>query len=311
MYDENYHFDPQVLSDNYHNESSPDSIYSVDAAIYRVISKPHQLGAIVERVVNGKVHGDADSFHTLIDICRKCGNYEDAFNLCKLALERIDNSLLLYTDIIEISAHFENPIKYCRIHLKKVLRSDRAHWNLWLFRAVYELFYTLVANNLIRGINYEHYEKAREAAIGMQNFYGVEDGYFAEARLLILIGKREEARLLLEDLIFNPYDPEKDSSRDLRCPKCCRLWITEFKDFYGDKRMIYHTVVKGFLESETEEDVAFFNRQRERLIQQLINSAKSVDEEAMFCKINAGYSIDTYNIPSHFEKEEKPKWMTR
>lgn len=302
MYDNNYFFDLQELSDNYHNEDSLESMYSIEAAIYRVISKPHQLSKIVERVINEKMHGGADSFHALIEICKVCGNYKDAFKLCKLALERIDNSLLLYTDIIEISTHFENPMRYCGLYLKRVLHSDRTHWNLRLFRVVYELFYTLVENALISGVNYEYYEKAREAAIGMQAFHGVEDGYYAEAQLLILVGKRDEARLRLEDLIFNPYEPEKDASRDLECPKCCRLWITEFKDFYGDKRMTYYVVIKGLRESEAREDELFFTRQKEHLTQQLTHSAESVETEEMFGKIKADYSIDTYNNQNYFEK---------
>lgn len=300
MYDKNFSFDPQELSDNY--PDSLESIYSVEAAIYRVISKPHQLSKIVERVINEKMHGGVESFHLLIEICKVCGNYEEAFKLCKLALRRINNSLLLYTDIIEISTHFENPIRYCGIYLKKVLHSDRTHWNLQLFRALYELFYILVENTLISGVNYEYYEKAKEAAIGMQAFHGMEDGYYAEARLLVLVGKRDEARLRLEDLIFNPYEPEKDSSRDLECPKCCRLWITEFKDFYADKQMTYYVVIKGLLESEVKEDKLFFTHQKEHLIQQLTHSAESVEAEEMFGKIKADYPIDTYNNQNYFEK---------
>lgn len=302
-YDEKYFFDLRQLSDNYHQEDSLESVHSVEAAVYRVQLNPHQLSKIVERVIDEKVHGGAKAYHKLIEACKECGDYEDALKLCKLALRRID-SLLLYTDIIEISIHFENPIRYCGNYLRKVLHSDRKHWDLRLFSAVYELFYTLVANALVSGVNYEYYENARAAAIGMQSFYGVEDGYYAESQLLILLGKRDEARSRLEQVIFNRYDPEKDSSRDLECPKCCRLWITEFKDFYGDRRMTNYVVTKGLNESGSKEDELFFAWHKERLARQLTHGGESVKAEEMLGKIKSDFSIDTYNDETTLRKEE-------
>ena len=305
MYDQDFYFDSQNLSEKYCNEDSLDTIYSVEAAIYRVISRPYQLKKIVDYIVSRRIHGSPDSFHLLIGLCKEYGDYEEAFKLCKLALSRIDNSLLLYTDAIEIGVHFENPIRYCGTYIERLLCTDRTHWDLRLFWAVYKYFYTLVANNLIRGINVEYYENAKEAALGMQNkqrFYGREDGHLAEARLLILVGRRDEARLQLEELIFNPYDPEKDSSRDLRCPKCCRLWMTEFKDYTGNQRKVYQVVAKGFLEAEDNEDVAFFNHWKDFLIQQLIQRGQVDEGDSMFSRNVPRYSIDKYNNPNYFEK---------
>lgn len=302
MYEQASYFNLQDLSENYYNEDSLDTVYSVEAAIYKVISRPYQLKQIVDHVVSRRIHGSPDSFHLLIDICKERGDYEEALKLCKFALSRID-SLILYTDIIEIGTHFENPIRYCGTYLGRLLRSDRTHWDLRLFWAVYTCFYSLVANNLIGGIDVGYYENAKEAAIGMQkSFYGREDGHLAEARLLILVGRRDEARLQLEELIFNPYDPEKDSSRDLRCPKCCRLWMTEFKDYSGNQRKVYQVFAKGFLEAEDKEDVAFFNHQKDFLIQQLDRSRQSDEADSMFRRITHRYSIDKYNNPNYFEK---------
>ena len=302
MYEQASYFNLQDLSENYYNKDSLDTVYSVEAAIYKVISRPYQLKQVVNYIVSRRIHGSPDSFHLLIDLCKEHGDYEDALKLCKFALSRID-SLILYTDIIEIGTHFENPIRYCGTYLERLLRSDRTHWDLRLFWAVYTCFYSLVANNLIGGIDVEYYENAKEAAIGMQkSFYGREDGHLAEARLLILVGRRDEARLQLEELIFNPYDPEKDSSRDLRCPKCCRLWMTEFKDYSGNQRKLYQVVAKGFLEAEDKEDVAFFNHQKDFLIQQLLRSGQVDEGDSMLRRNIPRYSIDKYNNPNHFEK---------
>ncbi len=302
MYEQASYFNLQDLSENYYNKDSLDTVYSVEAAIYKVISRPYQLKQVVNYIVSRRIHGSPDSFHLLIDLCKEHGDYEDALKLCKFALSRID-SLILYTDIIEIGTHFENPIRYCGTYLERLLRSDRTHWDLRLFWAVYTCFYSLVANNLIGGIDVEYYENAKEAAIGMQkSFYGREDGHLAEARLLILVGRRDEARLQLEELIFNPYDPEKDSSRDLRCPKCCRLWMTEFKDYSGNQRKLYQVVAKGFLEAEDKEDVAFFNHQKDFLIQQLIRSGQGDEGDSMLSRNIPRYSIDKYNNPNYFEK---------
>lgn len=302
MYEQASYFNLQDLSENYYNKDSLDTVYSVEAAIYKVISRPYQLKQVVNYIVSRRIHGSPDSFHLLIDLCKEHGDYEDALKLCKFALSRID-SLILYTDIIEIGTHFENPIRYCGTYLERLLRSDRTHWDLRLFWAVYTCFYSLVANNLIGGIDVEYYENAKEAAIGMQkSFYGREDGHLAEARLLILVGRRDEARLQLEELIFNPYDPEKDSSRDLRCPKCCRLWMTEFKDYSGNQRKLYQVVAKGFLEAEDKEDVAFFNHQKDFLIQQLLRSGQGDEGDSMLSRNIPRYSIDKYNNPNHFEK---------
>lgn len=302
MYEQASYFNLQDLSENYYNGDSLDTVYSVEAAIYKVISRPYQLKQVVNYIVSRRIHGSPDSFHLLIDLCKEHGDYEEALKLCKFALSRID-SLILYTDIIEIGTHFENPIRYCGTYLERLLRSDRTHWDLRLFWAVYTCFYSLVANNLIGEIDVEYYENAKEAAIGMQkSFYGREDGHLAEARLLILVGRRDEARLQLEELIFNPYDPEKDSSRDLRCPKCCRLWMTEFKDYSGNQRKLYHVVAKGFLEAEDKEDVAFFNHQKDFLIQQLLRSGQGDEGDSMLSRNIPRYSIDKYNNPNYFEK---------
>ena len=302
MYEQDPYFDLQGLSENYYNEDSLDTVYSVEAAIYKVILRPYQLKQIVDYVVSKGIHGNPNSFHLLINLCKERRDYEEALKLCRFALSRID-SLILYTDIIEIGMHFENPIRYCGTHLGRVLRSDRTHWDLRLFWAVYTCFYMLVANKLIGGIDVEYYDNAKEAAIGMQkSFYGREDGYLAEARLLILVGRRDEARLRLEDLIFNPYDPKKDSSRDLRCPKCCRLWMTEFKDYSGDQQKVYQVVAKGFLESEDKEDIAFFNHQKDFLIQQLIRHGQGDEDDSMSSRNERRYSIDKYNNPNYFEK---------
>lgn len=302
MYEQASFFNLQDLSENYYNDDSLDTVYSVEAAIYKVISRPYQLKQVVNYIVSRRIHGSPDSFHLLIDLCKEHGDYEEALKLCKFALSRID-SLILYTDIIEIGTHFENPIRYCGTYLERLLRSDRTHWDLRLFWAVYTCFYSLVANNLIGGIDVEYYENAKEAAIGMQkSFYGREDGHLAEARLLILVGRRDEARLQLEELIFNPYDPEKDSSRDLRCPKCCRLWMTEFKDYSGNQRKLYQVVAKGFLEAEDKEDVAFFNHQKDFLIQQLLRSGQGDEGDSMLSRNIPRYSIDKYNNPNYFEK---------
>ena len=302
MYEQASYFNLQDLSENYYNEDSLDTAYSVEAAIYKVISRPYQLKQVVNYIVSRRIHGSPDSFHLLIDLCKERGDYEEALKLCKFALSRID-SLILYTDIIEIGTHFENPIRYCGTYLERLLRSDRTHWDLRLFWAVYTCFYSLVANNLIGGIDVEYYENAKEAAIGMQkSFYGREDGHLAEARLLILVGRRDEARLQLEELIFNPYDPEKDSSRDLWCPKCCRLWMTEFKDYSGNQRKLYQVVAKGFLEAEDKEDVAFFNHQKDFLIQQLLRSGQGDEGDSMLSRNIPHYSIDKYNNPNYIEK---------
>lgn len=302
MYEQASFFNLQDISENYYNDDSLDTVYSVEAAIYKVISRPYQLKQVVNYIVSRRIHGSPDSFHLLIDLCKEHGDYEEALKLCKFALSRID-SLILYTDIIEIGTHFENPIRYCGTYLERLLRSDRTHWDLRLFWAVYTCFYSLVANNLIGGIDVEYYENAKEAAIGMQkSFYGREDGHLAEARLLILVGRRDEARLQLEELIFNPYDPEKDSSRDLRCPKCCRLWMTEFKDYSGNQRKLYQVVAKGFLEAEDKEDVAFFNHQKDFLIQQLLRSGQGDEGDSMLSRNIPRYSIDKYNNPNYFEK---------
>ena len=277
MYEQDPYFDLQGLSENYYNEDSLDTVYSVEAAIYKVILRPYQLKQIVDYVVSKGIHGSPNSFHLLINLCKERRDYEEALKLCRFALSRID-SLILYTDI-------------------------RTHWDLRLFWAVYTCFYMLVANKLIGGIDVEYYDNAKEAAIGMQkSFYGREDGYLAEARLLILVGRRDEARLRLEDLIFNPYDPKKDSSRDLRCPKCCRLWMTEFKDYSGDQQKVYQVVAKGFLESEDKEDIAFFNHQKDFLIQQLIRHGQGDEDDSMSSRNERRYSIDKYNNPNYFEK---------
>lgn len=281
------------------NGDHKDPIDSVESAIYRVIEDPRQLNMIVDCVISEKLHGSADSFHALIVKCEEKGDYRRALKLCRFALRRVKHSPMLYADIVEISIHFENPVRYCDKYLSKLLCSNKAYWDLRIFEVVYKYFYNLVAINLIDGINSEYYENAKETAIGMQDiFHGREDGHLAEVKLLILVGKRNEARLRLENLIFNPYDPEKDSDRDLRCPKCCRLWIKEFKDFSGNEEKVYRVIARGLQGAEDKDDIRFFVLQKDLLRQRLNWSEQHSKSDSML----SDNSIDDYNYLDRFEK---------
>ena len=66
MYEQDPYFDLQGLSENYYNEDSLDTVYSVEAAIYKVILRPYQLKQIVDYVVSKGIHGSPNSFHLLI-----------------------------------------------------------------------------------------------------------------------------------------------------------------------------------------------------------------------------------------------------
>ena len=78
--------------------------------------------------------------------------------------------------------------------------------------------------------------------------------------------------------------------------------MTEFKDYSGNQRKVYQVFAKGFLEAEDKEDVAFFNHQKDFLIQQLDRSRQSDEADSMFRRITHRYSIDKYNNPNYFEK---------
>lgn len=57
MYEQDPYFDLQDLSENYYNKDSLDTVYSVEAAIYKVISRPYQLKLVINYIVSRRIHG--------------------------------------------------------------------------------------------------------------------------------------------------------------------------------------------------------------------------------------------------------------
>ena len=231
-YDQKFGSDP-LLRDNptglneYQETISIESLYSVEAAI-NMIKSPRQLKLVVDTVVKGRIPGGADAFHLLIELCKGFENYDAAYDLCKYALTRYKSYQLLYSDIFEIG------IKHgkCDYYLKKLLQVDdegKKTWSLRLFNSIFEYLDHQIKLNLGLGggnqieLIIKYYEPAKQLAKDMQRFYREkEEGYYAEVKLLFRIGKRDDARRILERWIFDPLNPEKDSKKLLRCPKCCR-----------------------------------------------------------------------------------------
>ena len=73
--------DSSKLSSGYPVENSFDLIYSVEAAIQRAALEPHQQARIIDCVIKRKLHGNAESFHVLVQLCKESGNNEDAYKL--------------------------------------------------------------------------------------------------------------------------------------------------------------------------------------------------------------------------------------
>lgn len=287
-------------SEQYYEEDSILAVYSIDHAIQCVLSKPHRLRQIVNIVIDNNLHGDDKSFHKLITICKELNDYDDAHHLCRFALGSFAtegyDSLLLDTDIIEIGITYENPVRKCESYVEKVLNISREHWDLSLFNAVFEYYYKLISYTKNKEIFFPFYEKAKTITLDMQTFFlWDEDGYYDRARLLILVGEKEEAKRLLESWIDDyPPDIERDTCHYLRCPKCCRLWIEEFKESNGNARFLRKVLFKGARESEDEEDKLFFINQLENLAHRLKLGVET-DSTGAVQKITYGYAIDTYN----------------
>lgn len=256
-----------VIRSKVFDETTPSAIYSIEEAILRIKMYPHLRRSIVYDVLKNEAHGSAESFHLLIGFCRCVGDILAAYSVCEYAINRIKNSFILFADIIEISTDLEDPEYYCGIYIKKVESSNHKYWNLKLFTALFNYYYKRIDGDLLeKGLQIEAFTKARTLASEMQTvFYGKEDGYSAEARLLLLVGKRDEARTTLEEWIFYPLDPEKDVNRDLQCPKCCQLWIENFREYSGDWRRIEHVISKGLFDSEEDKDVNYFLNWKKRL----------------------------------------------
>lgn len=56
-----------------------------------------------------------------------------------------------------------------------------------------------------------------------------EKGYFLLASFLLNANKRDEAETLLRSSIYDPPEPGRDSFARLQCPKCCKLYLEEFR----------------------------------------------------------------------------------
>jgi len=175
---------------------------------------------------------------------------------------------------------------YCAQYVDKLLNSERKYWDLRLYIVLIRYFYQIIENNILNGFQKELFEKAIQIALDMQKRYkGDEAGYLAQVKLLMLTGSRDEARQLLEEWIFSPLDPKVDTRRVLQCPKCCRIWIEEFQNVYGNQNMKDHIIKKGLIESEEPDDKAFFYAQkiqmdeRHRIEQSIIEMADGLSDK--------------------------------
>ena len=243
---------PFVQQSNIYTEVNLEQICSIDDAILH----------------------NVDNFLELISLYMEFGDYKKAYNLCELAIERFTASLDLYLSIIEISLHLDNPVMYAGYYLDNILCSDMKHWKKRDFKVIYNFFFKIINDNRlvtdekIREILQNFFLKSQKVFREMQKlFYGDEDGYYYEAKLLIAIGKGKEARHLLEEVIFYPLNAEIDSLRMLQCPKCCRLWIENFRHVSGSINELEHVVNKGFndsIMSDEYENFQFFKTWKSR-----------------------------------------------
>ena len=258
---------PFVQQSNIYTEVNLEQICSINDAILHI-------EIVYNSILKNKLYPDEDYFLELINFYMEFRDYKKAYNLCKLAIERFANSLDLYLSIIEISLHLDDPVKYAGYYLDNILCSDMKHWKKRDFYVIYNFFFKIINSNRLvtnekkRKILQDLFQKSQKVFKEMQKlFYGDEDGYYYEAKLLIAIGKGKEARHLLEEVIFYPLNAEIDSLRLLQCPKCCRLWIENFRQVSGSINELEHVVNKGFndsIMSDDYENFQFFNTWKSR-----------------------------------------------
>lgn len=265
---------PSVQQSNIYTEVDLEQICSIDDAILHIKTKPWQREIVYNSILKNKIYPNVDDFLELISLYMESCDYKKAYNLCELAIERFATSLDLYLSIIEISLHLDNPVMYAGYYLDNILCSDMKHWKKKDFKVIYNFFFKIINDNRlvtdekIREILQNFFLKSQKVFRKMQKlFYGDEDGYYYEAKLLIAIGKGKEARHLLEEVIFYPLNAEIDSLRILQCPKCCRLWIENFRHVSGSINELEHVVNKGFndsIMSDEYENFQFFKTWKSR-----------------------------------------------
>ena len=273
-------------NEKYWEEIDHNPVVSIDDAIVRIQLHSTQCRMVLDEIIRRGVYGRVSAFHRLIELFSQYNDYEGAYIICIYALGIFENSRDLFADIIEISLNSAEPEMYCAQYVDKLLNSERKYWDLRLYIVLIRYFYQIIENNILNGFQKELFEKAIQIALDMQKRYkGDEAGYLAQVKLLMLTGSRDEARQLLEEWIFSPLDPKVDTRRVLQCPKCCRIWIEEFQNVYGNQNMKDHIIKKGLIESEDPDDKAFFYAQkikmdeRHRIEQSIIEMADGLSDK--------------------------------
>ena len=133
------------------SEEAIDPLLSVDDATSRLKLNPRLRGEIANSVLKNEIHGNPQAYHQLIKLYIKCKDYENAYKICKYAINTTAGAPLLYTDLIEVCTYFEDPVNRCGDYIDILLKSDRKHWDRRLFWVVFEYFHSLVKNNLLNG----------------------------------------------------------------------------------------------------------------------------------------------------------------
>lgn len=200
---------------------------------------PQLAEMVVEDIIHRKLKGKDESFIELIDLLISQNNFWQAFYLCIYALtvcrQKGDIYAGLIESLIELGISTDDTTS-----VRKIVDNEYDKYETFRFcRAICHLFLDWAKGCSEKNIRYKNVEEGLKYAEKLKSLNPRnEQGYYFEIRLLSLkdetFAARKLQRIVKCEQPRELFRTSMDSSEELMCPECCRLFVSIFSQHRTD-----------------------------------------------------------------------------
>lgn len=203
----------------------------------RLQELPYLAETLVTEIINTDITGSELSFIELFNTLRCKHMDAEALRLIVYAYVKLEEqagiSEVFYLQVISFSILSKEMgvVRFASYLIKKIANDENAkrYMSTKMYSIICEYYSKQLENAPWRdkeGVLSEGILWANEL-IQFQNTN--ENGYYWFAKLLLGANRRDEAKVFLRQSIYDPPEPRRDTLARLRCPKCCKLYLEEFR----------------------------------------------------------------------------------
>ena len=199
---------------------------------------PYLAETLVAKIINKDITGSELAFLELFDTLRCKHMDAEAFKFIVYAYikleEQAETSEVFYLRAISfgiISKEVE-ATKFARYLIKKITcdESAKRYMSVKMYSTICEYYFKQLENAPWRDKGGVLYSEGTFWANKLIEFQKTnENGYFWLAKFFLGVNRRDKAKEFLRKSIYDPPEPKRDTLARLRCPKCCKLYLEEFR----------------------------------------------------------------------------------